>query len=239
MGRGARRAGHSPAAASRGPRRGAAAAGAWCRLARRLTSCAPSPASRASPLRGAGLRTPGTPSGASLLESERSAAPRRAGPVGGLGRGVGEGGRCFWGPARPSLEGAGRGAWGAARAPACCAGFQRRPGLPRPGVRVSAAGARGREAAAPAPWCGVPARGRSRDPGRAERAREPGEARGLLRPRPAEGRLGRAPCPLTSSCFAGEVAAGMGGGVASLSGRRKERAGRAPREFEGKATSGS
>lgn len=124
---GARRAGHSPAAASRGPPRGAAAAGAWCRVARRLTSCAPSPASRASPLRGAGLRTPGTQRGASLPESERSAAP--AGWVGGKRGGRGDTREVLRGPPRappstgPAKERAGRSSSGTMRgAPAAAGG---------------------------------------------------------------------------------------------------------------------
>lgn len=154
---------HSPAAASQGPRRGAAAAGAWCRLARRLTSCAPSPASRASPLRGAGLRTPGTPRGTSLPESQRSAALRGAGRVGGRGRGR-AGGRCFWGPGAPLLGGGRKRRVRGARAPVCCAGFQRRQRIWPPQVGASAGGARGQEAAAPALWCQILARGCSRDP---------------------------------------------------------------------------
>lgn len=128
--RGARRAKYSPAAASRGPRPGAAAVDAWCRLALRLKSCAPSPASRASPLRGAGLRTPGTQRGASLPESESSAVQR--GPGGRAGKG--EGGRCLSGPRAPLLRGGLEGA----------CGLQRHPGLRRPGIAVSAGAPAGR-----------------------------------------------------------------------------------------------
>lgn len=71
--RGAPGAAHSPAAAGPGPRRGAAAAGAWCRSAR-LRSCARSPASRASPPRGAGRGAPGTLRGAGLRSRNPSAA---------------------------------------------------------------------------------------------------------------------------------------------------------------------
>lgn len=131
---GARRAGHSPAAASQGPRRRAAAAGAWCRLARRLTSCAPSPASRASPLRGAGLRTPGTPRGAFLPESERSAAPRGPGARAGKGEG-GLAGGASGAPRAPLLVGGRKRARCAARDPHAERGFRgaRSSGVPESG----------------------------------------------------------------------------------------------------------
>lgn len=249
--RDARRAGLSPAAASRGPRRGAAAAGAWCRLARRLRSCAPSPASRASPLRGAGLRTPGTPRGAFLPESERSAAPR--GPGGRAGKGKGEGGLAGGASGDPlaALLGGGlkKSVWGRSR-PARCVGLQGRPGLRRSGVGVRAGGARGVEAAARALWCPVPARGCSSDsvppcscPAELSAPRSPGRPGAFTAPAPAQqragrvARLGQPPCPLTRSRFTGEVGAGEGG---CLPARMQERApGEHPRSLEGRQQQGS
>lgn len=250
LARDARRAGHSPAAASRGPRRGAAAAGAWCRLARRLTSCAPSPASRASPLRGAGLRTPGTPRGAFLPESERSAAPR--GPGGRAGKGKGEGGLAggaSGAPRAPLLGGGLKKSLRGRSRPARCAGLQGRPGLRRSGVGVSAGGARGVEAVVRALWYPVPARGCSSDsvppcgcPAELNAPRSPGRPGAFTAPVPAQqragpvARLGQPPCPLTRSRFTGEVGARAGEESPYTDARKGS--GRTRKEFGGKATAG-
>lgn len=92
-------------------------------------------------------------------------AQRRAARVGWAGWERGGGGRAgdaSGAPGRPSLEGAGKGACGAAGAPACCEGLQRCRGLRRPRVGVSAGAPREQGAAALALWCRVPSLGCSR-----------------------------------------------------------------------------
>lgn len=145
-------------------------------------------------------------------------AQRRAARVGWAGWERGGGGRAgdaSGAPARPSLEGAGKGACGAAGAPACCEGLQRCWGLWRPRVGVSAGVSAGGElrlrrfGAGFLRWAALGGQSGAR-PG-AQRGPAPSSTPPSRGPVPVA-QLGQALCPLTSSSFARKEAAGMGCG---------------------------
>lgn len=143
------------------------------------------------------------------IRAQRRATPRGSG--GRAGKGVGEGGReMLLGPRAPLLGGGRKRSVGGSSSSGVLRGVPAAPGAPA----SRGQGERGGRPRAGGCGSGALMRGsRARLlPEELSAPGSPARLRGLLRPRSAEGRLGRVPCPLTSSCFAGEVAAGIGGG---------------------------